>query len=243
MPFTLDKVVPWGRSFDEYVAMFALTDGDLEKRILGCGDGPAAFNSGLTKRGGRIVSVDPVYQYSAAAIRLRIDETYEKILEETRKNRDEFIWTDVRSPEDLGRRRMAAMEGFLADYPDGRRNGRYAAGALPHLPFRDEAFDLALCSHYLFLYSAQLSLDFHVRSVEELCRVAGEARVFPLLELGSRRSRHVDDVLSFLTGAGFDARIEKVPYEFQRGGNEMLRVARTSGVFDSGREKSPRRGT
>jgi hypothetical protein len=35
MAFTLDSVVPWGRSFEEYVAMFALTDGDLSCRILG----------------------------------------------------------------------------------------------------------------------------------------------------------------------------------------------------------------
>jgi hypothetical protein len=43
--FTLDKVVPWGRSFDEYVRMFDLTPADLGKRILGCGDGPASFGS------------------------------------------------------------------------------------------------------------------------------------------------------------------------------------------------------
>ena len=33
--FTLDAVVPWGRSFDEYCAMFALSDRDLGLRILG----------------------------------------------------------------------------------------------------------------------------------------------------------------------------------------------------------------
>ena len=38
--FTLDKVVPWGRSFDEYRRMFALTEIDLRRTIVGCGDGP-----------------------------------------------------------------------------------------------------------------------------------------------------------------------------------------------------------
>jgi hypothetical protein len=42
--FTLDRIVPWGRSFDEYQHMFALSDVDLRSRILGCADGPAAFN-------------------------------------------------------------------------------------------------------------------------------------------------------------------------------------------------------
>lgn len=55
MAFTLKNIVPW-RSFDEYVAMFALTDEDLRKNILGCGDGPADFNAEITKRGGKIVS-------------------------------------------------------------------------------------------------------------------------------------------------------------------------------------------
>ncbi len=35
MSFTLEKVVPWVRSFDEYAAMFSLSNADLDKRILG----------------------------------------------------------------------------------------------------------------------------------------------------------------------------------------------------------------
>jgi hypothetical protein len=44
MTFTLDEVVPWGRSFDEYAAMFALEARELSRRILGCADGSASFN-------------------------------------------------------------------------------------------------------------------------------------------------------------------------------------------------------
>jgi hypothetical protein len=77
---------------------------------------------------------------------------------------------------------MAVMRRFLADFPSGLREGRYRAQALPHLDFRDGAFDLTLCSHFLFTYSGQLTLDFHLASIEEMCRVAGEARVFPLLQ-------------------------------------------------------------
>jgi len=39
--FTLDRVVPWGRSYDEYWRMFALSDDDARGRLLGCADGPA----------------------------------------------------------------------------------------------------------------------------------------------------------------------------------------------------------
>ena len=226
MAFTLDKVVPWGRSYDEYAAMFALSESDLGGRILGCGDGPAAFNSVLTKRGGRVVSADPAYQFSADEIRGRIAATYPEVMEQTRRNRHEFVWRNIASIAELGRVRMAAMEEFLADYPAGRREGRYVAAALPELPFADGEFDLALCSHFLFLYSGHLSEEFHVRSIAELCRVAREARVFPLLELGAVKSRHLDSILARLAAEGFGARVETVPYEFQRGGDRMLRVRR-----------------
>jgi len=226
MPFTLDQVVPWGRSYDEYVAMFALSERDLGGRILGCGDGPAAFNSVLTKRGGRVISADPAYQFSADEIRERIAATYPVVMEETRRNRHEFVWRNFASIAELGRVRMAAMEEFLADYPAGRRGGRYLAAGLPILPFGDREFALALCSHFLFLYSEHLSEEFHLRSIAELCRVAREARIFPLLELGAVKSRHLDPVLARLAAEGFEARIETVPYEFQRGGDRMLSVSR-----------------
>lgn len=222
MTFQLDQVVPWGRSFDEYAAMFALDEGDLAKRILGCGDGPASFNAGLTARGGRAVSVDPIYRFSREDLAARIEATYPVVLEQTRRNAAEFVWSGIPSVEELGRVRRAAMEAFLADYPAGSEAGRYVVGALPGLPFTDRSFDLALCSHFLFLYSAHFDEDFHVRALLELLRVAQEVRVFPLLELGAVRSRHLDGALARLAGAGCRAEVAAVPYEFQRGGNEML---------------------
>jgi hypothetical protein len=92
------------------------------------------------------------------------------------------------------------------------------------VPFPDCSFDLALYSHFLFLYSAHFSLDFHLKSLRELCRVADEVRIFPLLELGTVRSRHLDGVLSQLASEGYRAGIAKVAYEVQKGCNEMLIV-------------------
>ena len=54
--------------------------------------------------------------------------------------------------------------------------------------------------------------------------MAGEARVFPLLELGARKSRHVEAVGARLTAAGYSVTVETVSYEFQRGGNQMMRI-------------------
>ena len=133
--------------------------------------------------------------------------------------RNEESWRDA-----LERVRLHAMNMFLEDYPQGRADGRYADAALPSLPFADGAFDLALCSHLLFLYSAQLDEAFHREAVAELCRVAGEVRVFPLLALGGARSPHLQPVCSACRAAGHEVSIERVPYEFQRGADEMLRV-------------------
>ena len=227
MSFSLDQVVPWGRSFDEYVAMFALSAEDLRRSFVGCGDGPASFNADLSARGGRIISIDPLYQFSAEQIATRIDETYEIVMEQTRRNRHEFVWNLIPSVADLGRARMAAMRRFLADYDLGKRDGRYLPASLPSLPFRDCQFDLVLCSHFLFLYSEQRSLEFHIASILEMMRVSKEARIFPLLELGAVRSRHLDAILEALQGEQCSASVQRVPYEFQRGGNEMLRVRRS----------------
>ncbi len=225
MAFSLETVVPWGRSFAEYKAMFSLTAVDLQKSILGCGDGPAAFNSVLTQQGGRIISVDPIYQCTAAGIRDRITATYNEVIAKVHQNQAEFVWDRFQNPEHLGQERLAAMEMFLKDFAIGQAQGRYVTGRLPGLPFSDRRFDLALCSHLLFLYSPQLDYDFHLAALQELCRVATEVRIFPLLELGSQPSRHLDPVLRTLSRQGYSPRIEHVIYEFQRGGNQMLVIS------------------
>ena len=97
---------------------------------------------------------------------------------------------------------------------------------MPRLPFADDSFDLALCSHFLFLYGEQHDFDFHMESIRELSRVAEEVRIFPLVELGSSPSRHLQSVLDNLDS--LDLRLEVVPvsYEFQKGGNRMLVLKR-----------------
>jgi len=224
MGSSLEKIVPWGRSFDEYVAMFALSEQDLTGNLLGCGDGPASFNSRLTQAGGNVISIDPIYQFSTDEINSRIKDTYTEVMAQTRQNQDEFVWQHISSVEELGRVRMAAMQAFLADYSTGKKEGRYLPISLPELPFEDRQFDLALCSHLLFLYSQLLSATFHLNAITEMCRVANEVRIFPLLELGAIKSRHIDTVSSLLSAKGYQVSIIKVDYEFQKGGNEMMKI-------------------
>jgi hypothetical protein len=223
--FTLTNVAPWGRSFEEYEAMFAPSDRDLKQRIPGCGDGPASFNATASRRGCRVISADPLYRFSKAEIRARIEETTDSVVEQVKQNVEEFVWTHFRSVDELVRKRMKAMHDFLADYSEGKRVGRYLDASLPKLPFPNEEFDIALCSHFLFLYSKQHDADFHIESIIELRRVSREVRIFPLPELGSDPSRHLEAVIDVLGREGYGVERQRVSYEFQKNGNEMLRVA------------------
>lgn len=224
MTIMYSDIKPWGRSFNEYVRMFDLTPADLRRKIVGCGDGPASFNAEFTERGGNILSVDPVYIFSADEIRQRIYETYNDIIDQTQKNQDKFIWQEIGSVEELGKIRMSAMEKFLNDFSGGLMQKRYIPGELPFLPFSDKEFDLALCSHFLFLYTDNLSLEFHLKSIEELCRVSNEVRIFPLLDLNADRSSYVEPIIDFLRMRNRNVKEIKVAYEFQKGGNIMLRI-------------------
>jgi hypothetical protein len=111
-----------GRSLDEYVAMFSLTEDDLNKKILGCGDGPASFNAGLTEQGGRLTSIDPVFQFSAPELEQRIDATYDEVMEQTKPNRGEFVWDYIRTVEEISQyqnERHGKISGRLSPGREG----------------------------------------------------------------------------------------------------------------------------
>src|SRR3984957_7315589 len=224
MAFQLTDVVPWGRTFAEYAAMFALDDLDRSRSILGCSDGPAAFNAEALQRNIKVVSADPLYQFSVPQIRKRIADTAPMVAAQIRDNAQDFVWNHFTSVTELVAARMKAMQVFLADYELGLQQGRYVPAELPDLPFFDGTFDLALCSHFLFLYSEHRDAQFHIQALRELCRVAQEVRIFPLLELSGAPSRHLPEVIKALEEGGYTVQIAPVSYEFQKGGNQMLRL-------------------
>lgn len=222
----LDQIVPLGRSAADYRAMFALERCDRARRLLGCGDGPAAFNADWTGEGGQVVSLDPLYAWPAAAIRERITATFPDVVRRMHAEPGRFALKPGDTIDALAARRWQAMQRFLADYAATGQDGRYVAGALPTLPFADRAFDLALCSHLLFLYEKQLSRALHLQALEELLRVAGEVRVFPLVNLDGEPSRHLVPIRAALTESGVRNEIVAVDYEVQRGASQMLRLSR-----------------
>ncbi|MBD1863868.1 SAM-dependent methyltransferase [Trichocoleus desertorum] len=225
MGIKLETIVPWGRSLSEYIAMFNLTATDLSRKILDCGAGPASFNAEMTRQGYTVTSCDPIYQFSTDEISQRIQATYPQIINGVTASRDSYIWDAIASPEQLGEVRMAAMNQFLQDFPMGFAAGRYLTAELPHLLFSNQQFDLALCSHLLFTYSDQLSTEFHIQAIAELCRVATEVRIFPILDISGATSPHLQPVLDHFQQQGHQTEIQLVSYEFQKGGNQLLKIS------------------
>lgn len=226
MSLPLAQIVPWGRNRDEYERMFALSTDDQSKRILDAGGGPASFNATWP---GSVISLDPVYAYTAPQIEQRIDSTFEMIIERLTADSSGYHWDAISSPRALGETRMAAMQVFLTEYRAGGQ-GRYVAGMLPFLPFAADAFDLALCSHLLFTYSSILTYATHEAAVTALLHVAPEVRIFPLIDTAGGESPHLKPLRAALDRMGHTHEIVPVDYHFQIGANAMLRIMRRVGL-------------
>ena len=81
-----------------------------------------------------------------------------------------------------------------------------------------------MSSHILFTYPEQLSADFHVAAIQEMCRVASEARIFPLLNYDGKPSQLLRPLVGKLQARGYCAETRRVPYEFQKGENRLPSV-------------------
>jgi hypothetical protein len=133
--------------------MFNLSETDLKKKFLGCGDGPASFNAEMTELGYLVISTDPIYELSEDKIGQRVQERYQPIISQVRQNADRYISNNFHDAKQLGDARLAAMGKFLFDYVIGRTTGRYLSRSLPELEFGDNQFELCVCCHLLFLHS------------------------------------------------------------------------------------------
>ncbi len=226
MVMQLANVVPFGRSFDEYQQMFSLSSIDLSQTILGVGDGPASFNAEATTRGRQVTSIDPIYDFEGAEIQQRFDAVVDDIINQVKASPGDWVWSYHRSPDDLRQNREQVLQTFLKDYEPGKQAGRYLVGELPHLPFADNQFDLALCSHFLFLYSAHFDEAFHLKAIQEMLRVSPEVRIFPVLTLMLQQSPYLVPLMQTFKSSGHEVHLTQVSYELQKGGNQMLVIRR-----------------
>jgi len=212
------------RSFEEYRAMFAITDADLAGAVLDCPGGGSSFTARASAAGVAALAADPVYARPAEPVgRLAVAETRRGSLHSA-AGADRYVWDFYGGIDGHAAIRRASAEIFADDIV--AHPGRYVAAALPELPFADDQFDLVLSSHFLFTYADRLDARFHLAALRELYRVArGEVRIFPLVEQGGRA---LPDLVGTVLGElGIPYRIRQVDYEFQRGGDQMLVLGAT----------------
>ncbi|MFF2615283.1 class I SAM-dependent methyltransferase [Kitasatospora sp. NPDC058046] len=213
------------RSFAEYRAMFALTERDLEQRVLDCPAGAASFVAEAGRRGIDAVAVDRQYAEHREELGLLVERETGFKRERLVKETADHVWSWYTDADDMIRQWTANARDFRADI--AARPDRYVAGSLPELPFADDSFDLVLSSHLLFSYGNRLDGDFHRAALLELARVARhEVRVFPLMVYDTReRYPGLEPLRGELADLGVPSRVERVAYEFRPGENEMLVLA------------------
>lgn len=228
---TLDRVAFLGRTYGEYMDMLGLGEGLAgEGPVLDCPAGPSSFAAEAGGKGLDVVACDVLYGHTGEELHKRGLDDIAHVFERFEDVAHLYTWKYYRDREEVVSLRAKALESFVRDFEKGRREGRYVEAPLPRLPFGDGTFPLVLSANFLFLYGDRMGIGFHLECLRELLRVcSGEVRVFPLAGLDGRPYPGLGEVVRALEADGAFADTVRVPLEFQRGANKMLRLAKHGG--------------
>jgi SAM-dependent methyltransferase len=202
--------------------MFGLAPSQLADRtVIDVAAGGADFVAMASTLGARAVAVDAAYALDPDLLAAQLHEHTGTGLAIVDDNPDRFTWTWYGDRAARDEMRGLAAQRFTVDRLESPAH--YVAGALPHLPFRDEAADLVLCSHLLFTWSDVLDRQWHRDALLELARVGAEVRVFPLVVQGTGDPvEWLPELSDELRELGLAVEDRQVPYEFQTGADRML---------------------
>ncbi len=225
-PIELDSIAFIGRTMDEYMRMFGLDDALLRRGpVLDCPGGAASLAAEAYNAGFDVTAIDILYDLSPDALEKKGMSDIALIYEKVRDATGYFRWDTYGNVEGLIAVRQRALRLFMEDFGPGKRGGRYIAASLPSMPFRDDTFELVLCSHLLFLYGKMLGTEFQKRCLEEMIRVASqEVRVYPLHGFDLAPCLQLGEIMEHLRFKDHEVEAVEVPFEFLRGSNVMLRI-------------------
>lgn len=218
------KLVLWGNHVDEYQEMFDLSSEDLKGHLLEYGCGPSAVNSELNKMGQQIISCDPLFTLDKDTLYSKVSLIFADMAARVMRYQEKFDFSRYGSARLLMDERYEGMAKFFADYEQGKKEKRYLGVSEYKLPFADFSFDFALSSHYLFADLDDQDVDFHIKVIKELARVAKEVRIFPLIDRHGQPSPFLGPVLLGLQQENLGVEVREVSYHLQPTGNAMLRV-------------------
>jgi hypothetical protein len=224
----LDRVVFFGRTLSEYVKFFDL---DLSQwqgcKILDCPSGAASFAAEANQMGIQAMAGDLLFNLDAKLLIDKGKADFKHVVERVSLVAHLYNWEFYGGFAEFKEARQTAFQRFAQDYETGLKVGRYIKTELPNLPFGDKSFDLVLSGHFLFLYSDYLDYTFHLHAILELYRVCcREVRIYPLQGMNAKQYQFMNNLLSDLKSKGIVSEIVTVPWEFQKGSNQMLRLMR-----------------
>ncbi len=224
----IDRIVFFGRTYAEYISMFSLGEAILKHgRILDSPAGASSFAAEAHQLGIDATACDIAYNRSADELIEKCENDIQHVFEKFDEAAHLYVWDYYKNKDEVIALRKKALKLFAEDFPAGFKEKRYVEAGLPHLPFADKSFSLVLSGNFLFLYGDRLDLDFHKAYIKELIRIcSGEVRIFPLVGLDAKPYPYLDDTMLFIESSGIKAEVIKVPFEFQRGANMMLKLYR-----------------
>ena len=222
----LEHIAFLGRTFQEYLDMFGLTEEELrEETVLDCPSGPSSFTAEAHTKGIKATACDPCFSLTGEGLEKKAAEDLSHVFDSFDTVRDNYAWTYYESKEQITTLRRQATERFLKDYGEGPGGHRYVEAILASLPFSDNSFTMALSGHFLFLYENWVSIDQHLQYIRELLRVASrEVRIYPLVTLEAEPYDYMGYIISTLQDEGIRAEVDPVKLEFLKGSGKMLKL-------------------
>jgi len=231
--------IPWvaffGRTLAEYLAMFAIDLDELRRgSTLDCPSGPDSFVAEAREAGCDVLGCDPLYALDPDALEAGARANVNDCLAAIESQEGALVFADYAA---FRRSKLEALDRFLDDYRRHRES--YVAASLPGLPFGDGSFDRVLGANFLFAYAhashgglyegSEFDLDFHLRSVEGMARVArSEIRLVPMGSFSPPPRPHDfrEPVAEHLRGLGFRVHFEPARYDSGLGAFDDVLVAR-----------------
>ncbi len=186
LPMRFDRVLSFGRTGEELLAMVALEPQHLVGlKVLDCPGGPGSLTALLRRIGARPTAVDPSYGLPPDVLEARTRADIQAVEDQMpgdaafRESFDHASYLNAK---------LEAFRQFQRDRNDYPAD--YLAASLPSLPFADGSFDLVISGSLLFAYAPVsdgglmqepgLGLAWHRQAFAELLRVCrGELRMYP----------------------------------------------------------------
>ena len=213
----------WIYSLADYCQMFDLTNEDREKTIFDFPGGVSSFNAEMHVLGHHVVSADNAYHLPENEIAAYSDQIFMKNEVFLQDHLHTLRANETADLQTIFRIWQHNKDQFVNDYAQGLSEGRYQVVDSVNFPFKNHQFALALCSDFLF--HTKVTHEFDATAlIRELCRIATEVRIFPLLDQHGEVSTKLGPIMLLLQENNFALEVREVPYYLRQGGNAMLRV-------------------